>query len=118
MNRTNSKAVKNLINAHILESVLNNEGEEFTSLKDCKAYILSEFNRVANHRNNMLRIPNNQARFSDYLNGLPFNFDFYYQDIRDFLKTLDLFESNYKLNDQDATKLYHYLIWVSVNTNN
>ncbi len=112
--RTNSKDVRNLVKAHILESVLNEEGQNFTDLKECCEYVYSEFQRVANYPANLHNIPNEQARFSDYLNGLPFCFEFYYSDIETFLNGLGINEEGKKFNDDKILKMYHYLIFSEV----
>ena len=108
---TNSKEVSAQIEAHILQCVLNDEGEFFTNIKDAAKHMQSEFNRVANYPYNLQRIPNEQARFSDYLNGLPFNFYFYYSDIKDFLNGLGINPESKEFEDEKSQKLYHYLIF-------
>jgi 5-formaminoimidazole-4-carboxamide-1-beta-D-ribofuranosyl 5'-monophosphate synthetase len=113
--KTNSKEVKELIKKHILESVSNNEGKYFTSLNELKEHVKNEFNRVANYPANLRQFPNNQDRFSDYLNGLPFNFLFYYSDINDFLNSLGINPENKEHSDEKSVKLYHYLIFREIN---
>jgi hypothetical protein len=109
--KTNSKEVRNAIKTHILECVYNFEGEEFKTIKEACTHMYSEFDRVANYEHNIKRIPNDQKRFSDYLNGLPFNFLFYYSDVKDFLNSLGININNRLYTDEETTNRYHYLIY-------
>jgi hypothetical protein len=109
--KTNSKEVRNAIKTHILECVYNFEGEEFKTIKEACTHMYNEFERVANYPTNIHNIPNDQKRFSDYLNGLPFNFLFYYSDVKDFLNGLGINPNGKEFTDEETIKRYHYLIY-------
>jgi hypothetical protein len=109
--KSNSKQVRNLIKAHILESITDFECNEFTTVKDAANHLYSEFNRVANNPHNIKNIPNDQDRFSDYLNGLPFNFLYSYYDIDNFLNSLGINPGNKDFTNEQSLKRYHYLIY-------
>ena len=109
--RTNSKQVREAIKLHILESVTDANGNYFETLNDACVRLYSEFLRVANHPYNLKRIPNDQERFSDYLNGLPFNFLFSYYEIQEYLNSLGINPENKEYSGQQSTHLYHYLIY-------
>lgn len=110
----NSKATKQAIQAHILECVTNDNEMHFDTVEEAIKWIASEFDRVANYANNIKRVPNNQERFSDYLNGLPFDFFYYYGDIKDFLNSLGINSQGKEYTDEQSAKLYHYLIYKEV----
>jgi len=112
--KTNSKEVRNLIKAHIFENVTDNEGNLFTSFNEAAKEVQKEFDRVANYPYNIQKFPNHQMRFSDWLNGLPFSFLFYYSDVRDFLNGLGINPTNKEYSDSQVMKTYHYLIFDEV----
>lgn len=111
---TNSKEVAQQIEAHILQSVYNLDGDNFPTIKDAAKHIKAEFNRVANYPYNLQRIPNEQQRFSDFMNGLPFNFYFYYSDVKEFLNGLGINPDGKEYKDDKSLALYHYLIFKAV----
>jgi hypothetical protein len=109
--KTNSKIVKELINKHILECVTDENGQRYTLLQDAKNRLNNEFKRVANYPYNLQKFPNNQDRFSDYLLGLPFDFEYSYFGINEFLNSLGINPNNKTYSDDKKLKLYHYLIF-------
>ena len=111
---TNSKQVREAIKQHILENVYDENEEQFKTLDGATQYLAEEFKRVADHRNNLARYPNNQERFTDYLRGIPFNFYFYNDDIEDFLNGLGINPSGKKYTPDQMWKLYGALIWKEV----
>ena len=115
--RTNSIVVREQVKKHILECVLDENENEFNIFPLLQDYVRSEFNRVANYPNNLKRIPNKQDRFSDYLNGLPFSFEYYYDGVKDFLNGLGINPTNKEYSDSDSIKLYHYLIFKEIFNN-
>ena len=115
--RSNSKTVREAVKNHILASVMNSEGQEFTNIKEAANYMNSEFIRVAGHEYNLRKFPNTQERFSDYLNGLPFNFEFYYEDIKNFLNGLGINPEGKEYSDDQSAKMYHYLIYSEMTKN-
>lgn len=112
--KTNSKIVRDLIKSHILECVTDENGENFDTFKDAANKLNSEFERVANYPYNRQRIPNNQARFVDYLLGLPFSFHFYAGDVAEFLNGLGINEAGKVYDDDKSLSLYHYLIYAEM----
>ena len=109
--KTNSKEVREQIKKHILGCVQDENENYFTSIDQAANRLYSEFNRVANHANNMRRYPVDQERFSDYLDGLPFHFHYYHGDIKEFLNSLGINPGNKTFSDEKSHKLYHYLIY-------
>ena len=69
---------------------------------------------MANYPYNLQKIPNNQARFVDYLNGLPFSFHFYAGDVADFLNGLGINETGKVYDNDKSLSLYHYLIYAEM----
>lgn len=109
--RSNSKEVRNAIDAHILQSVTDNEGNEYNDVKRAAIRLYSEFDRVANYPYNLQKFPNEQERFSDYLNGIPFGFEYAYYEIIEFLNSIGLNNEGKEYDDEKAMNLYHYLIF-------
>lgn len=109
--KTNNKTVRDAVKRHILECVLDSNENKFTDFCDLQKYVKSEFERVANYPYNLKRYPNNQDRFSDYLCGLPFNFEFYTENIVLFLNSLGINPDNKTFSTDKSMKLYHYLIF-------
>lgn len=109
--RTNSKHVKELVKKHIFKCVFDYEDNEFKAFDELKKFVKSEFNRVTNYPYNLRKFPNEQERFSDYLSGLPFNFLFYYFDIKDFLNGLGINPEGKEYSNKKSLKLYHHLIY-------
>ena len=113
MARSTSKQVVSAIRAHILESVRNCDEMEDKSEFEVVQHVLNEFERVAGYPANKIRFTNQQERFSDYLSGLPFGFDFTYFDIRNRLESFGL-DRRDDIDDDKTTKHYHYLIYREV----
>ena len=111
--RTNSKVVREAVRQHILDSV-DDDGEEFDNVDEATNYMNERFKSEFDYENNKRRIPNDQERFSDYLNGLPFSFEFYNDDIENFLNSLGINPEGKKYSNDQMMKLYHYLIWKEV----
>lgn len=109
--RTNSKEVKQAIQKHILNCVYDYNNNLFTDFESAKNHLINEFNRVANHNNNIKKIPNTQERFSDYLNGIPFHFEYMNYSIKEFLNNLGINKDNKSFSDEKSVKLYHLLIF-------
>lgn len=109
--KTNSKEVRNKVKQHVIDCVYSENEEYYDNITDAANKLYSEFNRVANHTNNMKRFPNDQERFSDYLNGLPFHFEYTYQGIQDYLNSLGINPENKEYDINKSIKLYHYLIF-------
>lgn len=112
--RTNSKQVRDQIKSHIMECVTDENENGFNSFEDAANRLYSEFDRVANYKYNMVRIPNNQDRFSDYLLGLPFAFEYTNEGIETYLNSLGINPGNKKFDSDKSLKLYHYLIFSEV----
>lgn len=116
--KTNNKQVREEIKNHILDCVLNEEGNNFNNIKDACKYMYSEFDRVANYPFNLKKIPNSQDRFKDYLQGVPFGFYIYYSDMNYFLNSLGINPDNKKYSDDKLSSLYSYLIYSEMLKNN
>lgn len=109
--RTNSKAVREQIKAHILESVLDEYGDPFPSLEAACKELLAEFERVAGHPYERKRIPNDQERFRDWMMGLPFSFEYTHHGIAEFLNGLGISPEGKEYDSDKSSVLYHYLIY-------
>jgi hypothetical protein len=112
--RTNSKKVKNAIQAHILESVTDDSENTFPTVDGAILRLRGEFERVANHPANIRRFPNNQERFHDYLMGLPFGFEYENHAIVRFLESLGINPQGKVFNAEKSAKLYTYLIFKEI----
>jgi hypothetical protein len=112
--RTNSKVVMDKVKEHILESVYDENEEEFDTIEKASKHVSEEFKRVADYDNNKRRIPNNQDRFQDYLQGIPFNFEYEDYKIEEFLNGLGINPSGKEYSSEQMWKLYSYLIWKEV----
>lgn len=109
--RTNSKQVRQIIRQHITDCVLDLNENTFQSFDELKQYVRSEFERVSNNPYNVRKFPNQLNRFSDYLNGSPFNFFFYYADITDYLNSLGINPTGKEYSNEQSENLYHKLIY-------
>jgi len=112
--RTNSIEVRQRVKQHILDSVYDYNENRFDNFDDAAQFLADEFERVADDEYNMRRFPNNQKRFEDYLRGIPFNFEYYNDDIRDFLNGLGINPKNKEYSPEEMWNLYSYLIWREV----
>tara|TARA_R110000782_G_C14586988_1_gene389307 strand:+ start:33 stop:395 length:363 start_codon:yes stop_codon:yes gene_type:complete len=114
---TNSKEVKKAIEIHILDCVYNETEETFTNIKDACIHLNSEFERVANYPNNLQKFPNDQNRFQDYLQGIPFYFEFENYKIEDFLNGLGINQEKKDYSTSKMWNLYTYLIFRQMKKN-
>jgi hypothetical protein len=109
--RTNSSHVKNLIKQHILDSVHDENENEFKTFEESATELNNEFKRVANHAHNLNKYPNDVQRFDDYLRGLPFYFLDYDYKIEDFLNSLGINEDKKEYPADKMRTLYAKLIY-------
>ena len=112
--RTNSKEVREKVRKHILDSVYDYEENQFPNFQDASQHLTDEFKRVADHPYNLKRFPNNQKRFQDYLQGIPFNFEFENYKIEEFLNGLGINPTGKEYSSDKMWHLYSYLIWREV----
>lgn len=112
--RTNSKEVREKVRQHILDSVYDYEENKFDNFQDASQHLTDEFKRVADHPYNLKRFPNNQKRFQDYLQGIPFNFEFEDYKIEEFLNSLGINPTGKEYSSDQMWHLYSYLIWREV----
>lgn len=112
--RTNSKQVKEQIRQHITDRVTDGTEKTFKTFEEAKTRLLSEFERVANYPTNLYNIPNDQDRFSDYLNGIPFHFEFTTYEIQKYLNGLGINPAGKEYSSTESLKRYHYLIWCEI----
>ena len=113
-NRTNSKIVKNLVKQYILETVYDDKENVYKTFEEAAKRLNSEFKRVSNYNNNIRRFPNDVKRFLDYLQGLPFWFPMYTEDIKDFLNSLGINPENKEFESSKMWDLYALLIYREV----
>ena len=113
--RMNNKKVKEQIKQHILDCVYDVNGNGYNTFDEAANRLISEFKRVANHKYNLHMLPNNQDRFSDYLMGLPFHFEYTNYGIQDYLNGLGINPINKDFDSTKSNHLYHYLIWKEIN---
>lgn len=109
--KTNCKAVRELVRAHILESVTDGNGDTYATFPEAIARLRDEFERVANYPHNLRRLPNNQERFQDYLMGIPFGFEFTNSGISAFLNGLGINPTGKEYDDAKSARLYTALIY-------
>ena len=109
--KTNSKEVRNAIRNHIFECVYDYSENNFATLEEACKHLYSEFDRVANHDYNKKRIPSEQKRFEDYLQGIPFNFHYTNEDLETFLNSLGINKDGKKYEPSKMWNLYAYLIY-------
>ena len=109
--RTNSKQVRNAIKNHILECVYNYSENTFPTLQEACKHLYNEFDRVANYDYNKKRIPSEQKRFEDYLQGIPFHFHYTNEDLEIFLNSLGINKDWKKYELDKMWSLYAYLIY-------
>tara|TARA_Y100001963_G_scaffold97672_1_gene134409 strand:- start:164 stop:529 length:366 start_codon:yes stop_codon:yes gene_type:complete len=73
MKRTNTKEYNKAIYKYILECI-DSEDINLQTDKDKIKHFFDKFNSEYNNKNNQLRYPNLQIRIANYLQGIPFNF--------------------------------------------
>ena len=112
--KTNSKEVKKAIQAHILESVYDYNENEFLTLSEACNHLNNEFIRVAGNENNLKKFPNHVERFIDYLQGIPFHFEFENYKIEEFLNSLGINPKNIEYSSEKIWNLYGLLIYREV----
>lgn len=110
--KTNSKELRNAIRNHILECVSDYSENTFPTLQEACKHLYNEFDRVANHENNKKRIPSEQKRFEDYLQGIQFHFHYTNEDIETFLNSLGINKDGKKYESDKMWNLYAYLIYI------
>ena len=111
---TNSKEVRDAVKKHILESVYDENEKQFKNFDEASKYLAEEFKRVADYRNNQSKFPNNQDRFTDYLKGIPFHFEYTDEGLEKFLNGLGINPTNKEYTGDQMWKLYGALIWKEV----
>lgn len=111
--RTNSLHVRELVRSHIVETVSDYCGNEFDTIEKASQEIMDAFNSW-DCEYERKRIPNHQERFSDWLWGLPFNFEYTHCGIADFLNGLGINPEGKAYDSEKSSKLYHYLIWSEI----
>lgn len=105
--KTSTQELNEYMKKHIMDCVYDYDENPFDSFEEAKQHLKSEFDRVANYPLNITRIPNEQDRFSDYLMGLPFHFEFEDEAITNFLNGLDIDPVN-------PMEYYHNLIFKQI----
>lgn len=113
--KTNSKQVREQIRQHILDCVYDYMEQEFPTFEQALDHLVNEFKRVANYPNNLKLIPNDQERFSNYLCGLPFHFEYSHAGIVEYLNSLGINPEGKEFSNDKSMHLYHYLIFKELN---
>lgn len=115
--RTNNTFVKIQVQNHILNCVYDYSENEFSTLKEACNHLNNEFIRVAGHENNLRRFPNHVERFIDYLQGIPFHFEFENYKIEEFLNNLGINPNNKSYSSDKMWSLYGLLIYREMTNN-
>ena len=110
-NKTNSKEVKEAVKQYILQTVYDDNENEFKTFELAAKHLKNDFIRVANHPYNIKKFPNVVNRFLDYLQGLPFWFPQYNDDVKDFLNSLGINRENKEYSSDKMWNLYALLIY-------
>jgi len=112
--RTNSAHVRGQIRKHIIDVVkVEDHCDHIENIEEASKIILESFNDWdCEYEQN--RIPNNQDRFSYWLFGLPFDFEYTHCGIADFLNSLGINPEGKTYDDDKSAKLYHYLIFSEI----
>lgn len=108
MLNTNTRTVKDRINAHILESVTDFEGNEFEDIEQAKRFMCDRFKSEYMHHNN--RHQNRQELFKSYMQGLPFNFPYMNWEIIETVERWTESDSE-DFDTQRTIDLYYNLIY-------
>ncbi len=98
-----------------MESVTDFNGDTFNDLKSACNHLNNDFIKNSNHAYNIQKFPNNQNRFSDYLQGLPFSFLYSNYDINNFIN--EITENTKEFDINKTLHLYHYLIYSETQKN-
>ncbi len=107
--RTNSNHVRTQVRQHIIDAV-SDWHDNVGTIEEASQVIMEAFNDW-DCTYERARIPNNQERFSDWLWGIPFNFEFTYCGIVEFLNGLGINPEDKEYDSDKSSKLYHYMIW-------
>lgn len=115
--RTNSKEVKQKIQAYIIDCIdVSVFTEDKLNIKEQLEIVVGEFNRVAVYPNNFKRLKTNQAVFKDYIMGLPstLNFEYWNDGILEVMKSFGLPLPANK-DDSEGIDLFYYLVFREFN---
>lgn len=115
--KTNSKEVRNAIKQHILDCVYDYEENNFKTLKDACNHLNNEFERVAGHEYNRRKFPNQVERFVDYLQGIPFHFEYTNEGISEYINGLGINPENKSYSSSKSWNLYGLLIYREMTKN-
>ena len=106
-----SKVLRKAIKEHILDSVYDENENQFDNFNDASEYLISDFKRVADVPYNKKKTPNVFERFRDYLKGIPFNFEYKNDKIEEFLKDLGYYSKDKNYFPIDIWRDYSWFIW-------
>jgi len=101
-----------LIQAYIESVVI--EQTETTTPKEAYTEIFRRFNAEACYPDNLKRIPNNQARFADWLQGIPVNIAFNNYEILQLAKSWNSLPEHPTERQEDKI-LENYWLFMAVN---
>lgn len=111
---SNRKEVRNKVKQHILDCVYDDNGNEYERFKKAAGHLAADFKRVANYDNNVRRIPNQQERFKDYMQGVPFYFEHMYYEQRKLVAEWLQSTDPDKYTDQEVADRYYYMIYKEI----
>ena len=106
----NSNHVMNKISEHVVNNVTNEDNEPYSNIVSASNELHIEFVRVANYEYNLYKFPSVRDRFSDYLSGLPFHFEYMVMDIELFFEKIEL-KYNKDADFNSIINLYRGLIF-------
>ena len=119
MLKSNTKKAVAAIRQHIIDSVIDSMEEAGVvgicepSFQDVQDYIWDDFCSRANYENNLKRLPRLYDRWLDYMQGLPFAFDVYYDEMRESLASWleETEEEKNRYNNDKVQDMYYRLIY-------
>lgn len=109
--KSNSKQAKESIQKYIVETVYDDSENNFTTFEEAAKFLLSEFKRVANYDYNLIRFPNNQERFQNYLMGAPFYFPIYHEDFSEIVNSWGINPQNKVYDPEKTIHTFSYLVY-------
>jgi len=81
--------------------------------------LLAEFERVANYKYNLIKLPNTQERLADYLQGLPIGIDYANYKILEVAKKLhNVTELTEKQEDMIINNWFSHIAFMILQLNN
>lgn len=119
MLKSNSKKAVMAIRQHIIDSVIDSMEEAGVvglcepSFQDAQDFIWDDFCSRANYENNIRRFPHLFDRWLDFMRGLPFHFDVYFDEQRESIASWleETEEEKNRYNNTKVEDMYFRLIY-------